>query len=78
MPPPWRRFKQATREKAVPVLVIACPDCGHRYRTLVVEGARVPVVWVCPDCKARNGEVLEEVAGSDHPWSGASMDTCCG
>ncbi|MXY77502.1 MAG: hypothetical protein F4Y40_10585 [Acidimicrobiia bacterium] len=62
----------------MPVLLIACPDCGHEYRTLVVEGARVPAVWVCPDCKERKGEVIGEVAGSGHPWSGPSMDVCCG
>ena len=62
----------------MPVLLIACPDCGHEYRTLVVEGARVPAVWVCPGCKGREGEVIAEVAGSGHPWSGTSMDACCG
>ena len=61
----------------MPVLLIACPDCGHEYRTLVVEGARTPAVWVCPDCKGRKGEVVEQVAGADHPWSGASMGDCC-
>jgi len=62
----------------VPVLLIGCPDCGHEYRTLVVEGARVPTVWVCPGCKGREGEVLEEAVRSDHPWCGPSMDACCG
>ncbi|MDE0710353.1 MAG: hypothetical protein F4X18_02220 [Acidimicrobiia bacterium] len=61
----------------MPVLVIACPDCGLQYRTLVVEGAKVPELWACPDCKGRKGEVLTEVATSDHPWSRASMDACC-
>lgn len=60
----------------MPVLEIACPDCGIRYRTLVVERARVPAVWVCPDCKGRRGEVLREVPKSDHPWAGA-MERCC-
>ena len=62
----------------MPVLLIACPDCGHEYRTLVAEGARVPAVWVCPSCKGRDGEVLGEVMGTDHPWAGSSMDACCG
>lgn len=62
----------------MPVLVIACPDCGHEYRTLVVEGVSVPKAWVCPDCRGRRGEIVGELARSDHPWSGASMDMCCG
>jgi len=61
----------------VPVLEIACPDCGLRYQTLVVEGGRVPTVWVCPDCKGRKGEVLGEVPKSDHPWAGAMKSCCC-
>ena len=62
----------------MPVLSIVCPDCRHEYRSLVVAGARVPTVWVCPDCSGRRAEVAEVIHEADHPWSGSSMDACCG
>ena len=37
----------------MPVLSIVCPDCRHEYRSLVLEGAKVPAVWVCPECTGR-------------------------
>ncbi len=62
----------------MPVLRVACPDCHHEYRSLVVAGGRVPTVWVCPECSGRSAEVVEELAEGHHPWSGTSMDNCCG
>ncbi len=62
----------------MPLLKIACPDCGDEYQTLVVEGARIPTVWVCAKCKRRNGRVVEILKDDNgHPWAGPSMDTCC-
>jgi len=37
----------------VPVWELVCPDCGHTFRSLVMEGARVPAVWVCSACGSR-------------------------
>ena len=62
----------------MPVLNIECPDCGHEYRSLVLEGARVPTVWVCPECAGRRAEVAGVITESHHPWAGDAMDTCCG
>ncbi|MCY4371891.1 MAG: hypothetical protein OXF41_21280 [bacterium] len=62
----------------MPVLNIVCPDCRHAYRSLVVEGARVPKVWVCPKCGGRRAEVAGVISEAQHPWAGASMDACCG
>lgn len=60
------------------VLRIACPDCGSEYRSLVVAGAKVPTVWVCSECSGRRARVAEVLHDSNHPWSGKSMDDCCG
>ena len=60
------------------MLSIVCPDCRHEYRSLVVAGARVPAVWVCPECSGRRARIAEELPEADHPWSGTSMDGCCG
>jgi hypothetical protein len=37
----------------VPVWELACPDCGHRFRSLVMAGSREPAVWVCSACGGR-------------------------
>ena len=62
----------------MPVLKIVCPDCRHEYRSLVVEGAKTPAVWVCPECAGRRAEVAEVLSAANHPWSGSSMEACCG
>lgn len=62
----------------MPVLSIVCPDCRHEYRSLVIEGARVPKVWVCPECAGRRAEVAGVIGEASHPWAGDSMDACCG
>lgn len=62
----------------MPVLRIVCPDCRNEYRSLVVAGAKVPTVWVCPECSGRGARVAEVLHGTNHPWSGESMDECCG
>ncbi len=62
----------------MPVLNIVCPDCRYRYRSLVVEGARVPEIWVCPECSGRKAKVDGVNADANHPWAKRSMDACCG
>jgi transposase-like protein len=60
------------------VLMIECPDCGHTYRSLVVEGTRVPSVWACSECGGRNAVPKGGADSSGHPWANACMDDCCG
>ena len=62
----------------MPVLEVICPDCGHRYRSLVVAGAPVPAVWVCSVCGSRRGQPVGEAEDTHHPWACESMDGCCG
>lgn len=60
------------------VLSIVCPDCGHGYRSLVVEGTKVPEVWTCSRCGGDKAapEGKDEISG--HPWATDCMDGCCG
>lgn len=61
----------------MPVLVIECPDCGHDYHSLVVEGAKVPDVWACSQCGGRRAAPKTQIE-STHPWASSCMDGCCG
>lgn len=61
----------------MPVWELSCPDCGHRFRSLVMAGARVPAVWVCGRCGSRN--VRPQAVHEEDPFSGRSGTTCgCG
>lgn len=62
----------------MPVLLLECPDCGHRFRSLVAPGAKTPEVWVCSRCKSRRAAAVEEVANTNHPWAGEEITPCCG
>jgi DNA-directed RNA polymerase subunit RPC12/RpoP len=62
----------------VPVLEIACPDCGHRSRSLVLAGAPIPSTWVCSACGGRSAEPVGEVEDTHHPWACDGMHGCCG
>jgi hypothetical protein len=68
----------------MPVLELVCPDCGHRFRSLVMDGARVPPVWVCSVCGSRRAHPQPTLAPLHHPWSGDPDDGrsggcgCCG
>lgn len=62
----------------MPVLLLECPDCGHRFRSLVVEGAKTPAAWVCSRCKSRRVAPVGTDSSSAHPWADGPMDACCG
>ena len=56
----------------MPVLSLACLDCGHEYRSLVLAGTRPPLVWYCSQC---GGDAAVQQAGAPeiaHPWDKAS------
>jgi rubrerythrin len=59
------------------VLELRCPDCGHEFRSLVLEGTKMPEVWVCSQCDGRRAEPTH-THSDGHPWSGGSADVCCG
>lgn len=61
----------------MPVLQLECPDCGHRFRSLVIEGTKVPSVWVCSQCGSRGARPVDTAAHVQHPWLGGCSDGCC-
>jgi ribosomal protein L37AE/L43A len=61
----------------MPVLDLRCPDCGHEFRSLVMEGCKVPDVWVCSACGSRRARPTATTEITDHPWSGGPSCGCC-
>lgn len=61
----------------MPVVELRCPDCGHEFRSLVMEGTKTPEVWVCSQCTSRRAEPVH-THPDGHPWAGGSADLCCG
>lgn len=73
---------KATGSKAtkMPVYVVACSECGHRYQALVLAGTRLPEVWTCSKCGSERAK--PEAVGTDaaHPLEAphGSGCACCG
>jgi hypothetical protein len=63
--------------RPMPVLILRCPDCGHEFRSLVMEGAKVPKVWTCAECGGRRAEPHGTEVGR-HPFAGGASCGCCG
>jgi hypothetical protein len=62
----------------MPVLQVRCPDCGHEFRSLVMDGTKVPEVWVCSACGSRRAQPHDQHSQTAHPWAGGPPDRCCG
>ncbi len=63
----------------MPVLQLSCPDCGNAFRSLVIEGAKVPEVWICSRCGSRRAAPRESDEQVHHPWAdGSPSCSCCG
>ncbi|MFC4941903.1 hypothetical protein [Pseudonocardia sp. GCM10023141] len=62
----------------MPVLELRCPDCGHEFRSLVMDGTKVPEVWVCSACGSRRAHPFHVIEATEHPWSGGRSCGCCG
>jgi DNA-directed RNA polymerase subunit RPC12/RpoP len=63
----------------MPVLQLSCPDCGNAFRSLVMEGTKVPEVWVCSRCGSRRAAPRESNEHTHHPWAdGTPSCACCG
>ena len=62
----------------MPVLQLRCPDCGHQFQSLVIEGTKVPSVWVCSQCGSREAQPVGTVDHIRHPWVTGCVDGCCG
>jgi hypothetical protein len=61
------------------VWLIECPDCGHRYQSLVMEGTTPPMVWCCSHCGGCNAMPLNKTT-DQHPLEQAHSGgcPCCG
>jgi DNA-directed RNA polymerase subunit RPC12/RpoP len=63
----------------MPVLRIACLDCGNAFPSLVMKGTKVPEVWVCSRCGRRRAQPLVAAEQTHHPWAdGDPACPCCG
>jgi hypothetical protein len=40
----------------MPILAIECPDCGHRFEALVLDGTITPAIWHCSRCGGVRGQ----------------------
>ena len=58
------------------VWLLRCPDCEHRFQSLVMDGTRTPTVWVCGSCGSREAQAEGTVEGG--PFSSASAGSSCG
>lgn len=62
----------------MPVMHLRCPDCGHEFRSLVMDGTKVPTVWTCSVCHGRRSEPHRIDETSNHPMAGGTSCPCCG
>ncbi len=56
---------------------LACPQCGHRFRSLVLTGGTAPTVWVCGACGSREAQPTA-VHDADPFTSGPGGSCGCG
>ena len=58
------------------IWLIECPDCGHRYQSLVMDGTIPPTVWHCSHCGKNNAIPLNKNLG-EHPLEHGAGCPCC-
>jgi predicted nucleic acid-binding Zn ribbon protein len=51
----------------MPIYLLKCPDCGHEFQSLVLNGARIPEIWVCSECGSRAVKPIAERSSDFHP-----------
>ena len=64
----------------MPVYLLKCPDCGHEFQSLVLNGAKIPEIWICSDCGSRAAQPIGERASDFHPLENKHVKgcPCCG
>lgn len=60
----------------MPVWTLSCPACENAFRSLVMEGARVPAVWVCSACGSRDATPVDVREGG--PLAAGGYGCGCG
>lgn len=61
------------------IWIIECPDCGHVFQSLVMDGTAMPKEWVCSKCGGRKAAPVGK-SDLEHPLErrhGAGCP-CCG
>ncbi|OSJ26575.1 hypothetical protein BSZ19_35505 [Bradyrhizobium japonicum] len=64
----------------MPVYGLLCPDCGHRFPSLVLAGTRMPSKWVCSQCGGHSVGPDADRPPRSHPWEEPHRHgcLCCG
>ncbi len=52
----------------MPVLIVECPDCGHRYEALVLDGTTQPTSWHCSRCQGVRAQPRPDIPPRPHAW----------
>jgi uncharacterized Zn finger protein len=52
----------------MPILAIECPDCGHRFEALVLDGTTTPAIWHCSRCGGVRAQPRPDIPPRRHPW----------
>jgi transcription elongation factor Elf1 len=60
------------------IWTLSCPSCGHHFRSLVMEGTKVPQVWVCSACGSREAAPVDVQEGGPFTAGGSSCGCGCG
>lgn len=61
----------------MPVYTLVCPDCGHRFKGLVLAGTRPPRIWECSQCGGADAGPDPETPPRAHPWEGKGHGAGC-
>lgn len=65
----------------MPIYTLECPDCGHEFRGMVMEGTQPPSVWVCSECGSERAGPRADAEPEAHPWEKRGHGggcACCG
>ena len=61
----------------MPVYALACPNCGHEYCGMVLDGTRPPPVWECSECGSDQVVVKTGAPVRAHPWEQREYHSAC-
>jgi hypothetical protein len=64
----------------MPVFSLHCPDCGHRFKGMVMAHTNPPCEWACSRCGGRRAATEPGSTPEPHPWEHGSAGgcLCCG
>ncbi len=64
----------------MPVFNLICPNCSHRFKSMVLASAKPPAQWYCSSCQSADAYPDPDTAAEVHPWEapGGGACLCCG